>query len=230
MKGAGVPLVAVADHVLRRPFGPAAVRPLRAGRESRAPAPAQARGLDFGNDLLRLHPGEGLAQGPVPADGNVILDPGGVDPLILTQEQARLRSVEGDFRGRDDLPAALRVLKEKAVDDLARFDGFGNDGGDVLRLYFLVEDIIGVNGYEGAQLAESRTARGFQNGGHLQFPQFPLESLFHLLAAIGLAARAAADGDDPFVVAPGRKDFLLPLLQTGSGFDLFHALPPFPFF
>ena len=73
LEGAGLALVGVADEVVRPLLLLGQAVPLDPGREARAAAPAQARGLDLVDDRLALHP-ERLPQALVAAFGEVALE------------------------------------------------------------------------------------------------------------------------------------------------------------
>ena len=98
-KGAGVALIGVADDDrlnLARLGGVAAGLPLDAGRESAAAAASQPGALDLDDDLLRTHLGHRLHQGGVSVDGDVIVDPLGIDDAAVAEHHQFLLGEEGN--------------------------------------------------------------------------------------------------------------------------------------
>ena len=78
----------------------AARRPLHAGGEAAASAPAQAGELDLLDDLLRRHLAERLGQRRVAVPRDVVLNPLGVDQPAVAQDHQLLLGEERDLAER----------------------------------------------------------------------------------------------------------------------------------
>ena len=78
--------------------------PFHAGRETRAAAPAQAAGFDFGDDLFGLHRGEHLAQRGITVAGDVFLDVFRVNQAAIFEDDLLLFGEESEIAlGGDDI-------------------------------------------------------------------------------------------------------------------------------
>ena len=88
VEGAGVPLFAVAEHILDRRGVARQKAPLGGRGEGGASSPPQARGVH----LLQGFPGghfvKGFPEGPVPAVGQIMIDVEGVDVPGVSQGDA----------------------------------------------------------------------------------------------------------------------------------------------
>ena len=91
LEGSGLPLVGVADDILRRPRLLSRPFPLEARGKTGASAAPKTRGRDFVDDPLGCDLfGKDLFQGPVPAGGQDFVDLLGVDLPSLVQNDPAL--------------------------------------------------------------------------------------------------------------------------------------------
>ncbi len=156
---AGVPLVGVADDVAYAvlALGVAAGFPLFPRREPAAAPTPQARGLDLLDDRFRLH-GQGLGQGGIAADGDVVLDAHRLDALVGAQDQAVLLAVEGHRLDAGLLLAGGRVHVQEAFDDPVAQQALADDLRYVLGFHPLVEDVPVLEDHHGLDFAEPQAA------------------------------------------------------------------------
>ena len=159
-------------------------RPLQPGRVARSAAAPQARPRDLLDDADRRHRGQRVDEGEVAVGGDVLLDPLRVDPAAVLEDDLLL-------------PREERRL-EVALDPRHRLAAEGvDDGGGVLGGHPLVEDLLLLDGDEGAGRAEAHAA----DAADLAAVLLPLrldrllELLLDLVALEGEAARRDADVD-----------------------------------
>ena len=106
--GAGVSLVGVDDHILYVAGGIARSFPLGSRGKAAASPASQVGFLDFLQYLFRAHPGKGLGEGGITADGQIVVDALRIDFTVGTEDNPLLVLVEGDLRFMDDLFIAWR--------------------------------------------------------------------------------------------------------------------------
>ena len=128
------------------------------GRKAAAAPPSQVGFLDFLQHLIGGHPGKGLGQGGIPANGQIVIDILGIHAAVGTEDQALLVLVEGDILFMDNLFLGVRVGIEQTLDDLLLLDGLGNNLRNILRLYLEITDFLRVNHDDGAPLTKTVTA------------------------------------------------------------------------
>jgi hypothetical protein len=104
-EGAGVALIAVADHVFWVSLGLPHGLPFFARGEARAAPAPQAGTADLGNDLLRGHLGEDFGQGFVAAHGDVFLDLFRIDLAAVLEDDLLLAGEEGENPGLRPRPS-----------------------------------------------------------------------------------------------------------------------------
>ena len=143
--GPGIALVGVADDVFHGVGLFPGLVPLQGGGEPGAAAAPQAGGLDFGDDSLRAVFSQGLEKGGIPADREVVVDRGRVDEGVVAEDLPLLLGVEGDVLFVFGQFARGRIPEKEGRHRLLFPDGFGDDGPGVLRVDFLVEQVVGLN-------------------------------------------------------------------------------------
>ena len=127
--GAGVTFVGIDDHVLDVVGGIAGAFPLGPRGEAAAAPAAQVGLLDFLEHLFGAHPGEGLGEGGVAADGEIVVDALGIDAPVGAEDDPLLVLVEGDVVLVDDLLVGRGVGVEQTLDDLLLLDGLETISG-----------------------------------------------------------------------------------------------------
>ena len=132
-------------------------RPLRAGREPRAAAAADARVGDALDDPLGRLLGQREARGLVAAAREALLDALRVDDPDVAQGDARLLLVEADLVPVAHDLAGRRVLVHELLDGHAVLEVLVDDLLDVLGLEPAVERVVRAH-REGALRAEPVTA------------------------------------------------------------------------
>ena len=154
-ESAGVALVTVADHVLHVRHITADALPLTTSGEAAAAATTEAAVHDLLADLGISHLKQRLFKGGVTAQGQIFIDVLGVTAARVLHDHAVLSLIEGDVIAMHVLPLAL---VEQTVNDLIAEDGFFNNLVAVLHLHMGVEDARRLDGYQGANFAETVTA------------------------------------------------------------------------
>ena len=157
---ARVALVAVADEIFRQTRLAPAEGPFPPGGKAGAAASPEARVGDLGDDFVRRHAGQGLAQGLVAVVGDRLLDflridPAAVaeddEPLMLEEIDVRHPGNRGPFRGRD-----IHEFSNRPAFDQVLLDEFG----DVPDPEPLIEDALRLDHDDRTPLAESVASRG----------------------------------------------------------------------
>ncbi len=195
MKAPGVALVAVADEVFRRSLFLGAGGPLLPRGEAGASAAAEAGEEDLVDDGRGRHLGQGLGQGLVAVEGDVLLDLLRVDPAAVAQDDEPLVLEELDvLHLRDGLLFRRRDVHQ-LLDGTALEEVLLDEMGDVFDLEELVEDAVRLDQDDRTALAEAVAARGHDLDLVLEafLLDLLLEGLLDLERSAGDAARAGAD-------------------------------------
>ena len=157
----GIALVRVADDVFLRCLVRGAQRPLAAGGEPAAAAPAQAGIGDLLDDVLGRHLGQHLAEGGIAVHRDVFLDALGIDHAAVAQHHAVLRFVEcGIIKGNVALHRLVGagVVIHQPLHDAALEQMLVHDLVDVLRLDAAVERAVRMHDDHGAERAQTEAA------------------------------------------------------------------------
>ena len=178
--------------------------------------------------------GEGLPQGAVAADGEVVLQALRIDLAVQAEDQAGLLLVEGDVILVDDLLARGGIDVEQPVDDLPLQDGLVDDLACVREPDPLVEDLLRGDDDHRAPLAEAMAAGGPEVDlvGEVPLGQFLAEVVHQFLGSVGQATGPDAYRDAGLLRVAAGFQPLLYAFQLIEGFNLAHhrSLPFFPNF
>ena len=142
-EGAGIPLVAVAQHVLDVAYRASAQLPLEARGKARAAPPAQTRGLELSDDFVAAHGAEHLPQGFVTLMGHGIVDAEGIDDAAVPQGDLHLAVEEGVVLHAGHGLAALGLVADQALDHHTPRHGAVQDLIHIAQGQALVEDALG---------------------------------------------------------------------------------------
>jgi hypothetical protein len=198
--GTRVAFVGVADDVLGLALGLAGGIPFPAGGESTAAPSPQFGGDDLIDHLLGLHLVQGLGQGAVTANRQVVFDAGGFDQPVHAEYQAHLLFVKGHFVFFYNLGFGHGIFVKEPVDDLTLESRLFDNVRHVLQLDLLVEDFLGIDDGHRAAFAEPVAAGiAYVNTvAEIAFDDLFLEGVHQFLGAIGQASGAGAKGDAGF--------------------------------
>ena len=232
--GAGIAFVGVADDVLGIALGLPRRIPLPAGGETSAAAAPEVCLDHLLDDRFGLHPREGLPQGAVAADGQVILQALGIDLAVLPEDQTGLLLVEGDVVLVDHLLTRGGIDVAEPVDDLALQDGLVDDLTGIRKPDPLVEDLLRGDDDHRAALAEPVTAGGAEIDliGEIALGELLAEVVHQFLSPVGQTAGPDAYGDAGLLRVAAGLEPLLYAFQFIEGFNLgcHQSLPSSPTF
>ena len=192
----GVTLVAVADNVLGEDVVAGGRAPFAPGGEAGAALAAQARFLNFSDDLVGRH-GKRLLQALIAAACDVVVERQRVDDADVLEHDLVLQGIVGVVV--HVLVGFAVFLEEELLDGFAfeRFD----DGCGVAFLHAVVHEVARHEAHDGALLAFARAARAYDADVDFHFvgqamrSKFAFDGVGHAERAVRDAASAAADED-----------------------------------
>ena len=213
--GAGVALVGVDDHVLRLAGGVARFLPLPAGGKASAASAPELRLLDLLHHSFGGHLEEGLLQGSIAPDSQVVVDALRVDAPVRTEHPSHLMPIEGDVRFLLYALVGAGVRIEQPIDGGMSVDGLRDDLAGVTWFHLQVAGFVRMGHDHGASFAEPATAGLSQL--HLVTEalglQFGLHAGRDFPAARGETGRPATERDVGLRRVPLRPERLPVLLQ-----------------
>ena len=231
-EGAGVALVAVADHIAGGLLLAHDLLPLAAGGISAAAAAAKARGVHLVGHGLRRHLKEGFLEGREAAGGDVLVQGLGVQLAAVFQGNTGLLGDEGDLVGAGVVDPVLAV--GHALDGLVAENAALKQLLAVVQAHLdALDDLVALlDPDQGAQLADALTAGALDAHRVLAFgmmaefhgdvgavPGDFQEFFIDLLGAGGDTAGAGADQNPTFAILDGLPGRGAERLQGLSRFD-----------